>query len=105
VLLGLLVVARRPVDLAEAEVAVGEEGMHAELAPDRERIAVVGLGLPATARRRDVAGEARAWASLARAPRRRVSVRASWAWLAASSIRPAERQVIPARRKTKAGRT
>jgi hypothetical protein len=42
---GLLMVARAPVELAEAKVAVGDEGAHAEGAGDRERVAIVELGI------------------------------------------------------------
>src|SRR5262249_47438673 len=43
-LLRLLALARAPVELAEAEVAVGDEGAHAELDGERYRLAVVLLG-------------------------------------------------------------
>jgi hypothetical protein len=46
VLLGALAVARPSVELAEAEVAVGDEGAHAELTGEREAAAVVVLGDP-----------------------------------------------------------
>jgi len=69
------------------EVAVSDEGTHAELAAEGQRLTVVAFSLVGTARRRDVTGKARAWASLPRAPSRRVSAKASRAWLAASSIR------------------
>jgi hypothetical protein len=41
VLLGLLVVARPPVQLAEAEVAVGDEGAHASRLGDSQRLAML----------------------------------------------------------------
>src|SRR5262245_13548009 len=40
----LLALARAPGELAEAEVAVGDEGAHAELLSERERLLVVLLG-------------------------------------------------------------
>src|SRR5262245_30424347 len=43
-LLRLLALAGAPVELAEAEVAVGDEGAHAELVGQSEGLAVVGLG-------------------------------------------------------------
>src|SRR5262249_39981008 len=42
-LVRLLTLARAPVELAEAEVAVGDEGAHAEVAGERQRLAVVPL--------------------------------------------------------------
>src|SRR5213593_4810052 len=45
VLLRLLALACAPVELAEAEVAVGDERAHAELAGERQRFAVICLGL------------------------------------------------------------
>ena len=42
-LLRLLPLARAPVALAEAEVAVGDEGAHAARLGERQRLAVVGL--------------------------------------------------------------
>ena len=44
VLLRLLALARAPVELAEAEVAVGDEGAHPELLGERERVTVVAVG-------------------------------------------------------------
>jgi hypothetical protein len=44
VLLGLLALARAPVELAEAEVAVGDEGAHAARLGECQRLAVVALG-------------------------------------------------------------
>ena len=41
--LRLLALARAPVELAEAEVAVGDEGAHAARLGERQRLAVVGL--------------------------------------------------------------
>jgi hypothetical protein len=43
VLFRLLPLARAPVELAEAEVAVGDERTHPELLGERERVAVVSL--------------------------------------------------------------
>jgi hypothetical protein len=43
VLVGLLALARAPVQLAEAEVAVGDEGAHAEFVRDAERLAIARL--------------------------------------------------------------
>src|SRR2546422_8502765 len=40
-LLRLLALAGAPEELGEAEVAVGDEGAHAELAGERQRLAVV----------------------------------------------------------------
>ena len=56
--LGLLPLARAPVELAEAEVAVGDERAHAELAGECQRLAVVAFGVLGAACRRDVTGEA-----------------------------------------------
>src|SRR5215472_3379075 len=56
-LLRLLALARALVDLAEAEVAVGDEGAHAEFAGERERLAVGAFNVLGAARRRDVTGE------------------------------------------------
>ena len=42
-LLRLLALAGAPVELAEAEVAVGDEGPHAARLGERQRLAVVGL--------------------------------------------------------------
>jgi hypothetical protein len=54
----LLALVRAPVELAEAEVAVGDEGAHAELAGERQRLAVVGFSVLRAGRQRDVTGEA-----------------------------------------------
>src|SRR5205823_14570121 len=43
VLAGLLLLARAPTELAEAEVAVGDEGAHAARLAERQSVAVVGL--------------------------------------------------------------
>ena len=43
VLLGLSRLSRAPVELAETEVAVGDEGAHAEFVGQRHRLAVVVL--------------------------------------------------------------
>jgi hypothetical protein len=58
VLLRLLALAGAPRELAEAEVAVGAERSHAELAGQGQRLAVVTFGVLRVTRRRDVAGEA-----------------------------------------------
>ena len=55
---GLLALACAGVELAEAEVAVGDEGAHAARLGQRQRLAVVslaGLGVEAVAMGRDVA--------------------------------------------------
>ena len=54
----LLALARVAIELAEAEVAVGDERAHAELAGARQRLAVVAGSVLGTACRRDVTGEA-----------------------------------------------
>src|SRR5262249_49845216 len=56
--LGLRSVASAAVHLAEAEVAVGDEGAHAELGGECQGLAVVAFGVPGAACRRDVTGEA-----------------------------------------------
>ena len=56
--LGLLALAGAPVELAEAEVAVGDEGAHAARLGERQRLAVVGLaalGIEPVGMGRDVA--------------------------------------------------
>jgi hypothetical protein len=58
VLLGLLAVARAPVQLAEAEVAVGDQGAHAEFGSKRQCLAVVAFSVRSAACRRDISGEA-----------------------------------------------
>src|SRR5262245_62452897 len=45
VLLRLLALARAAVELAEPEVAVGDEGAHAERVSERERVTVVAVGV------------------------------------------------------------
>ena len=45
VLAGLLALARAPVELAEAEVAVGDERAHLELLGERERVTVVAVSV------------------------------------------------------------
>src|SRR5438552_14378919 len=57
-LMRLLALARAPGELAEAEVAVGDERAHAELAGERQRLAVVAFSVLGAACRRDVTGEA-----------------------------------------------
>jgi hypothetical protein len=44
VLAGLLMLARAPKELAEAEVAVGDEGPHAEFGGERQRLLEMDLG-------------------------------------------------------------
>jgi len=51
VLLGLLALARAPVELAEAEVAVGDERAHAELRGDCQRLSICCFGLIGVAAR------------------------------------------------------
>src|SRR3989442_13943252 len=57
VLARLLVLARAPVELAEPEVAVGDERAHAELAGERQRLAVVVFSVLGIAGRCDVTGK------------------------------------------------
>src|SRR5262249_26560352 len=57
-LLRPLAVARPSVPLAEAEVAVGHEGAHAEFAGDRQGRGIVVFGVLGAGRQRDVTGEA-----------------------------------------------
>jgi hypothetical protein len=57
-LTGLLALPRASVELTEAEVPVGDEGSHAELAGERQRLPVRAFGVVRTRRRRDVTGEA-----------------------------------------------
>jgi hypothetical protein len=59
VLYGLLALFGASIQLAEAEVAVSDEGAHAELLGERQRLAVVALSLFGAAQRRDVTGEAK----------------------------------------------
>src|SRR4030095_199443 len=56
--LRLLPLARAPVELTEAEVAVGDEGAHAEFIGKRQRITVVAFGVRGAAGRRDITSEA-----------------------------------------------
>src|SRR5215467_5694948 len=58
VLLGLLALAGASVELAEAEVAVGDERAHAELVGERQRLSVVPGCVFAASGRRDVSDEA-----------------------------------------------
>jgi hypothetical protein len=59
VALRLLTRARTPVQLAQAQVAVGDERAHPEFLRERERVTVVGFGvLRGTAARRDVTEDA-----------------------------------------------
>src|SRR5262249_44543426 len=57
-LVGLIALVRAPIELAEAEVAVGDEGAHAALAGERERLTVVAESALGVARRRAGTGEA-----------------------------------------------
>src|SRR5262245_8759725 len=57
-LLRLLGLACASGQLAEAEVAVGDEGAHAALAGERQRLAVGAFGVVRTLRGRDVTREA-----------------------------------------------
>src|SRR5262245_54576569 len=50
-------VAGSAVELAEAEVAVGDEGAHPQLNGERQRLAVVGFDILGTTGRRDLARE------------------------------------------------
>ena len=43
--LRLLVIARAPVELAEAKVAVGDERVHLQLLGERERVTVVAVSV------------------------------------------------------------
>jgi len=54
----LRALARAPVELAEAEVAVGNERAHAKFAGERQRLAIVAFSVLGAACRRDVTGEA-----------------------------------------------
>src|SRR5215475_7691105 len=58
VILRFMWLARAPGNLAEAEVAVGDQRAHAELAGERQRLAVVASGILGAACRRDVTDEA-----------------------------------------------
>jgi hypothetical protein len=69
VLLRVLTLARTPVELAETEVAVGNERAHAARLGERQRLAVVGLsalGIESVERSGDVAEQAQ---RLGREPR------------------------------------
>ena len=57
-LLRLLALVRARVELAEAEVAVGDERAHAELAGEGQRLAEVAFGVLGAASRRYITGEA-----------------------------------------------
>ena len=41
----LLALARAPIEFAEAEVAVGDQRAHGEVARERQRLAVVGFSI------------------------------------------------------------
>jgi hypothetical protein len=58
VLVPLLALANALVELAEAEVTVGDEGAHAKLGRECKRLAVVGFSVLGAGRRRDITGEA-----------------------------------------------
>src|SRR5881296_3628103 len=58
VLLRLLALVRVPVELAEAEVAVGHEGAHTELIGECQGLTVVIESVLGAGRQRDVAGQA-----------------------------------------------
>jgi hypothetical protein len=58
VLTRLFPLLRAPVELAETEVAVGDERAHAELAGERQGFAVVAFSVLGAAARRDITGEA-----------------------------------------------
>jgi hypothetical protein len=58
VLLRLLALSRAPVELAEAEVAVGDERAHAARLGEGQRLAVVAFGVLSAARRCDITSEA-----------------------------------------------
>ena len=58
VLASLVALARAPVERAETEVAMSDERAHAQLAGERERLAIRGFSVSAAARRCDVTGEA-----------------------------------------------
>ena len=58
VLVGLRSVARSLVELAEAEVAVGDEGAHAELGGERQGLPIVFVSEIGATRRRHVTGKA-----------------------------------------------
>src|SRR5262245_38466687 len=57
-LLRPLALARAPVELAEAEGAMGDKGAHGELAGEGKRLSIVGVGVLDARGRRDVADEA-----------------------------------------------
>ena len=64
-LAGLLALARAPVELAEAEVAVGDERAHAQRLGEGQGLAIVGLGalgVEAVGMGRDVAEQVQSWA-------------------------------------------
>src|SRR5260370_38127180 len=58
VLADLLLLLCTLIELAKAEVAVGDERAHAERVGERQRLAVVACSFVGAARRRDVTGEA-----------------------------------------------
>src|SRR5262249_27312375 len=58
-LLRLVALARAPVELAEAEVAVGDEGTHTARLGEGQRLAVVVGSVLGATRRRDVTAEAK----------------------------------------------
>ena len=90
-LLRRIALARALIELAEAEVTVGDEGAHAKLDGERQRLPVEAFGVVRTRCRCDVTREAEGVGLACPSPSRRVSARASRARPAASSIRPAAR--------------
>jgi len=73
VLLRLLALAGAPVEFAEAEVAVGNEGAHAARLGERQRVAVVGLaalGIEVVGMGRDVAEQVQRMGRVPRVRRR-----------------------------------
>src|SRR6266851_1403826 len=93
VLLRLLSVAGAPVELAEAEVAVGDEGPHAARLGERQRLAVVGLaplGIEPVGMCRDVAKQVQHMGGISRLRLRRFS---SSVAQAARLVQLAEHQV------------
>jgi hypothetical protein len=85
-------------------MALADAAAHAERVGERLRFAVAAFGISASLADATSPARQRAWASLARAPSRRLSVKASRTWLAASSIWPAKRYAVPAHKGMAAGR-
>ena len=91
-LLGLLALARAPVELAEAEVAVGDERAHAARLGERQRLAVVGLaalGVEPVGMGRDVAEQVQ---RMGREPRVRRGILERAVAQAPRLVEPAEQQ-------------